>query len=830
MSFQACIDAAVEAKKISRIRGDKANAIFDDLFDTYRAQGHADDIAAAMAGFDTQAAMKKAAGDKRHTFLATVEVLRKMEAEVKSSPDLATLATSKVEYMDSRQNKGGSMVGEANALRHLFHARLAELIRRHHRDLLGNSKDKAGLLNVARELHGQVTGDKAAKAIATGVREAFKEMRRMFNEAGGTIGELADWGLPHKHDQLAITKAGFETWYANIRDKIAWHRMEDRLTGKPMAPEGAQPPEARMRQVLRGIYDNIAFGRGSDEVTYGKAQGQSLVAQLDMERVLHFRDADAWIEYNRMFGSGDVYGSIIAHAHRMAEDITAMRNLGPSPELGLDYLRQLMVKEARERGDEALADKIRGNVAHAARMLRILRGGTMPNSLRQAQVARFFSTIRHALSAAMLDRAIVSSVSDLNSMRLAAKSVGLNPMNVISAHMKLLTDGATQQQLARAGWIADTMADPGLVLSRWQSEFPPADVAERLSSGVMRAQGLAHWTDSAKIAFQSEMAGYLADYAGKPLSDLPEPMQGLLRAKGLTDEEWTSFANPAHMFTAGNGATFMSPIWWRQSTDLDPAQADAIYAKVQTMFEEQTEFAVPTQNLWTRAFVEADDVPGTIGYEIKKSALMVKSFAMTFTTNQISRMMAQKGPQARAIYAFDLLAGSTVMGAVALQLGELLYGRDMQDMSDPSFWGRAALKGGGLGVIGDLVAAGESSWGGGFGSYFSGPMPQLIGEAWNLSVGNAVELMSGQETKFGRELVKFLDRYTPGADLPGVGLAMDRLFWDSLQRLLDPEAEQALYDAATRRQNLYGNKSWWMPGSPVPSRAPSLAGQGAFWR
>lgn len=830
MSFKACIDAAVEAKRISRIRGDKANAVFDDLFQTHRQQGHPDDIAAAMAGFDTQAAMKKAAGDKRHTFLATIEVMRKMQAEVRASADLATLATSKVEFKENRANRGGSMVAEANALRRQFHSRLASLIQKHHRDLLGNNKDKAGLLNVARELHGQATGDKAAKAVAMGVRDAFKEMRRMFNEAGGTIGELADWGLPHKHDQLAITKAGFDAWYGFIRDRIAWHRMEDKVTGKPLAAEGAKPPEARMRQILREIYDNIAFGRGSDTPVYGKAQGQSLVKQMDAERVIHFRDADNWIEYNKKFGSGDVYGSIIAHAHRMAEDITALRTFGPSPEVGLDYLRQLLVKEARERGDPALADKIRGNVGHAARMLRIQRGGSMPASLRQAQVARFFSTGRHLLSAAMLDRAIVSSVSDLNTMRLAAKAMGMNPNNVITTHMKLLTDGATRHQLARAGWIADTMADPGLVLSRWQSEFPPADIAERISSGTMRAQGLAHWTDMGRVAFQSEMAGVLADSAGKPLNDLPQPFQRLLREKGLTDEEWAAFANPAHMFTADNGATFLSPIWWRQATDMEPARADAIFAKVQTMFEEQMEFAIPTQNIWARAGVEADDVPGSIGYELKKSGLMVKSFMMTFTVNQISRTLAQKGAQARALYAFDLLAGSTIMGAVALQLGELLYGRDMQDMTDPSFWGRATLKGGGFGVIGDLVAAGESSWGGGFESFVAGPGIQLVGDVWNLSVGNAVELMSGQDTKFGRELVRFLDRYTPGADIPGVGLAMDRLFWDSLQRLVDPEAEQALYDAAIRRQNLYGNASWWMPGSPAPGRGPSLGGQGASWR
>jgi hypothetical protein len=277
------------------------------------------------------------------------------------------------------------------------------------------------------------------------------------------------------------------------------------------------------------------------------------------------------------------------------------------------------------------------------------------------------------------------------------------------------------------------------------------------------------------------------------------------------------------MFTAPTGAVFASPMWWRQSTDLPATKADEIFLKMQSIIEEQTEYAVPTQSLWARAGIEGDSIPGTIPYEIGKSALMMKSFPMTFTVNQVARIMAQRTPQGRVGYAFDLIAGSTIMGAVALQLGEALYGRDPQDMTDPSFWARAALKGGGFGVVGDLVAAGESSWGGGFGSYLTGPMPQLVGDVWNLSVGNAIDAMSQKDVNLGRDFVRFLDRWTPGADLPVAGLAIDRMFWDSLMHLLDPEAEKWLTQNASRRENLYGNASWWNPGSALPSRAPNPA-------
>ena len=318
-----------------------------------------------------------------------------------------------------------------------------------------------------------------------------------------------------------------------------------------------------------------------------------------------------------------------------------------------------------------------------------------------------------------------------------------------------------------------------------------------------------------------ELSGLFAANAGRRLDDIDDPLRTLLRDKGITDDDWAAFTDPESMFTAGNGATFASPIYWREATKMEPAKADDLFLKMQALVEEQTEFAVPTQNLWTRAGLEGDDVPGTIGYEMKKSALMVKSFAMTFTVNQISRIMAKSNWKERAMYGLDLAAGATVLGAASLIVADIINGRDPSDMTRPDFWGKAMAKGGGFGVIGDIVAAGESSWGGGFQSYVAGPGVQLVGDVWNLSVGNAVEVMGGKETKAGREFVKFLDRYTPGADLPYVGLAIDRLLWNSMQKALDPEADEAFAMAAKRNQKDNGSAGWWLPGQIAPSHVPN---------
>ena len=150
-------------------------------------------------------------------------------------------------------------------------------------------------------------------------------------------------------------------------------------------------------------------------------------------------------------------------------------------------------------------------------------------------------------------------------------------------------------------------------------------------------------------------------------------------------------------------------------------------------------------------------------------------------------------------------------------------------MENPQFWGLAALKGGGFGIIGDIVSTGQASWGGGFGSYIAGPMVQGVTDVWGLTVSNAIDaagdVASGRDidTGFVKEAARLGKRYTPLGQTPAVGPAVDRLFWDQIHSAVDPEAETDFQKKATAQKNRYSNGSWWMPGSPVPDRAPDLS-------
>lgn len=814
MSFFDCVADAADEGSADRERAARAQQMWKDTSDRYERQGWSRENAEAMAGEDVKDAFRKEAGENRHVFQARIANMRKLQQGIASAPDLAKHQTATVESLDYK----------SRSLVRRFNSRLSAFLKEHHRDIAGRLTKPAQMKNIVRELHGEATGDEAAGALAKGIRKALEDMRLMFNEAGGIIGQLDNYGLPHSHSRRAVTKAGFDQWFQDIAPNLKWSQIEDHMTGKPFQPEGAPPPSMETQQrFLREIYDNLKYGKESQEAIYGRPTGSALYKRRAESRSLHFNSADQWIEYNTKYGSGDPFKSLMGHVHKMSRDIVAMREFGPNPGMGIEYQEQLAMKRARKEGLNA--GKVSSNGKFARRMFRVESGGGQAETLFQDYVSTFLSSTRHVLTSAFLDRAIIASLSDTNTVRLAAQQMGMNPGNVLSRHVKMMSDSMTKDDALRAGWVADTLADPGIALARFQSEVPPGEVAERLSSASMRIQGLSGWTDAGRIAFQMEMAGLMAANAGRALSDVDAPLKKALRDVGVTDDDWAQFTRAEHMFTAGNGATFASPIYWREATDLPYDQAEDIFFKIQGMIEEQTEFAVPTQSLLARGMVDPsayDIPPGTLPYEIVKSGLMFKSFAMTFTVNQWRRTMAQPSLAGKIGYAANLVGGATALGAVSLQLAEIIKGNDPQDMTNPMFWARAGLKGGGFAVVGDIVSAGQSSWGGGFGSYVAGPMPQVAQDAWNLTIKNAWQFAMGADTNLPKELSTAIKRYTPMAQTPAIGPAFDRLVADQLHSFLDPDAERDFRKKATAQKNAYSNGSWWMPGSPLPDRAPNL--------
>lgn len=829
MSLFDCIDRAMKDPEVAadKSRGERAQKMFKDLADKYERDGHPRHAAEALAGDDVKEAFRREAGEKRHVYLAQASFMRKAQLHVSetATPDM----TKRMEQVHFKR------LGHVRR----FTGRLTEYLNRHaprKRDLVtGKRRDIAEEMAIADELHGVSSGNPTAKLLADSIRAALDDLRLMFNEAGGLISKLDDWGLPHMHDAHALRRAGFDTWAKQIDGRLDWERIVDPLTGRPMMIDTriGKPVDSSRQSFLRSVYDNIVFGRDAENVTYGQPHGVATYRKHQDQRHLHFKSGRDWMEYNRDFGSGGLHQTLMGHVHRMARDITLMQEFGPNPKLGAQYEADLWKAKSKKGRDENLLSKLTSDSAQALRMMNVQSGGTLPTEGWMQWLAKTGSTVRHVLASAHLDRAIVSSISDLNTMRVAAKAMGMNGDSVVAKQVGLLPS-LSKVELARAGWIADTMADGGTAMARFQQEVAPKEIAERLSNLSMRIQGLSAWTDRARAISYQEFAGLMDDFVGRPMSDMPISLRNHFQKWGVSERDWAEFARPENRFTSDSGATFMMPIYWRNTTDMRPDMADRLFSKIQGATEEWMNEAVTTGSPVVQGWTDPAALnlpPGHPMYELAKSGLMYKSFPLTFTINQIRRTMAisaESGKFEAARHVFRLTAGATVLGAVSLQINELLMGRDPQNMLTPEFWARAGLKGGGFAIFGDLIASGQSSYGSGFGEWFQGPVLPAMQDAWGITLGAVFtgiwQAAQGKEVdlNYAKKLTDFGRRYTPMGQTPIIGPAMDRLLWDQLQMLLDPEATNDLAKAAKKKAKDYGGGTAWMPGSLVPDRLPNL--------
>lgn len=826
-----CIGAKAAKGLVSKRKGKAAQKRIKEIREALERQGEGPTRAQSRAEAQYEAELKAATTDQKWRLVNKVRVMRDLQARVEATAPtkLGSMAVKAVDDTDF----------EARAIHRKIMGRMAAFLEKNRVTLKGAVSNPASFREFLTAIHGGQTGDPAAKALADAVNDANEWIRKTLNSYGFSIGKLDNWGIPHSHNALSISGAGptpdaaFAKWSGDIDPLLDWEKMIDPKSGLPF---GGAPSPAYRQEFLREAFDNIVYGRNSKNPKWGvNEQGNP----LEKHRVFAFRDADGWIAYNDLYGSADPHSTLLQHWDQMARHIALAKNFGRDAETAVDYLGQLVAKKNREEGSGVVsAMKGQGGIKLAQNMVRVMEGGIGPNGWLGAQSARFFSTTRKLMTSAMLDRAVIISVpSDLNSARIASQAIGMNQGNWFSTYIGLMQDaakggGATRQDLLRAQHVAESWANPGVTSSRFQAEYPSAAWAEKLSNASMRIQGLTAHTDSVKLAFSWGMAGQFASDAGKTFDQLHPYMRNSMERNGITAADWDAFRT-GPKFTASNGAEFLSPLYWQTASDMDPVDVDRLYLKFQTFVEKWTELAVPSRSLIAQGVMDPKGyglAPGSPLYEGIKSAGMFKSFVGAFVVNQARIFHEMPTRAAKGIYAAQMIATTTAVGALGIQIGDLLMGRDPQDMTDDSFWWRAMLRGGGLGPAGDILATGASSWGGGLGGYVAGPVPQLGQDIMGLTFGNVVQAyqqaMNGDDIDVGLlgELIDFQKRYTPMAQTPLAlgGSALDRMISDQMLLLLDPGAVDDLVKKAGKRQNLYGGGTAWMPGEIIPGRLPNL--------
>lgn len=798
MSIAECVVKLVQTGQISKALGDEALALYERSKGEFqRDMGPAS--ADAAAGLAVARSMQSAAKRMKYDAAKQALAFANFERTALAHPD-GIVAGVLDQLTASLRGRGTRNV---DSLREDIWSRFAGMFGNAMKDyapgLLGMSGEQVNSAkNLVREIFGVATGDEMAKpaAKAWGDIKAYGEQRAQM--AGRKFEAAEDWRVPQPWQSEQVRKVSLDEFKQDFRDAIeagGIARLWNRDTNRPAAL-------ADHDFILDRAYHDITSTGGNpgtfsaDMRTFEFAPGEA--------------GADAWLKLQGKYGVGDnIFGMLTGHMQKMATEIAMSEIIGPNHRA----IMSAMMPRLRAAPKSGGVSRWLENPTLVQKTYDVLTGRA--NAVEGQVLAGIFGGLRSINQAAQLKMALISSVpGDSVTTQLAANYVGMPFTRVLAAATREIARGgeASKALAARLNLTAHSAMEFSHGFRFFQDQVAGPAQLKWLSSTTIRASGLSAWTDMMKRVFSMEFMGHLADHAGHSLDELRnvnKPLADFLDRYGVSAAEWDK-ARAAPILDI-DGARFM---------DTTAIGDEALAEKIRTGVIQERRFAVLEPDARIRAISTGALPQGTWSGELMRSVALFKSFSMTMAATHLMRIASQDTPASMVRLGLPFALYGIAAGAVAMQTKNILNGKDPQSMADPVFWAQSALQGVGIGIYGDLLNAAFTRSGSSVLGNLAGPVGGFVEDAARLTSGQIRKAYEGNDTTFGAEATRVLRKYTPGTWY--TKLAVDRLVWDQLQTMVDPNYRESFRRSEKKLKDDTGQHFWWRQGQAAPERPPDL--------
>ena len=707
------------------------------------------------------------------------------------------------------------------------------------------------ITTLLREIKGEDTGDALAKKGAQAWLKMAEETRQWFNEKGGKIGHLEDWGVPQHHSQELVARAGHEGWTKDMtpaeRDahsRNAWVSFVfDRLDrGRYTDLAGNRMSDADVHAFLGKAWDTIATG-GATNIEPGDFRGGGARSNRHAEeRQIHLKDATATIEYWKQFGEKTFPDILLGHVETMAKDIAFMEHFGSNPDATFRLLRDGAEKSAKDavKSDPAAQAKINKNLASLDNLYDYAAGKTKP--VASVGVARTFDVLRNLNTAGRLGSAAWASlIGDKVMFEAIGQVNNLPAFQRWHNELRLLAGaplGAQERRLLRRqGLMLDYMVQ---ATHRFGDDLGRSSWTGKLANSVMKISGMAAVNEFRRGAWSltaMDAIGHLT--RTKEWANIGPDDARLLNSYGITETDWRVW-KLAELSDLGHGnASALTPEAIMRIPDdalkqaglADSAPAASLRRDAMVKFmgalTSESHLAVLEPGWKERAMMYSGLQRGRIRDELTRSFWQFKAFPITQFEKILDVGMSRPTTGGRAAFLSSIPVMLTLAGAMQIQVQELLNGRDPRPvvnkdgLPDWKFWLASFMKGGTLGIYGDFLfsQSGTTRYGAGPLEALAGPTIGSFADLAALLAQAPGKIKDGKDPQVAAKALNIAKGYIPGQNLWYTKAATDHLIFQAAQEALNPGYLQSM---RSRHTSEFGNDWWWGPGEALPERAPDL--------
>lgn len=672
------------------------------------------------------------------------------------------------------------------------------------------------------------TEDAAARGLAKVWREVSDNLRTRLNRAGADIGYITGYA-PQIWDRMkaltfGLSPAEIKTFYTGSREqraavkakaKEAWldhvqPRMNREHPKYINRETGDFFNDMEMKEFLSSAWDTITTNGLSKPPTPGggSGAGRSMRASLEAERQLHFKDADAFLEANRAFGSTDILTGLVQTVHHHSKSLALMEKYGPNPTTGFNSLF------AHAQHLDALEPTIFHDkkAAFVQTLFKEMSGAAgTPETTVADLYARVNAAKRQWMTFAKLGSAFLSQINDTVVFTVMAMHNGMGAGEAIktAAHYLNPLNKADRVAAQRLGLALESVLQE--VMSRYADTMSGAGTIDKAANLVMTASFMKYWTDSMKTAWHVLTAQHLAMVRNVTFDNLESSVRQMLQRHGIEQGEWDIIRStePADI----GGKQLIAP-----SQINDRATAVKLFG----MFSDEGDVAVLSPDFKERAIAKGATAPGTVWGEIRRDMLLFRMFSVGMVSKVLPRIVAsmpEGSRYSRAAIATSFAIGSMLAGGMSYQVKEISKGRNPRDILDPWFWIAAAAQSGGLGIFGDFMFSDFNRFGQGVPETIMGPFwGGTANDFMKLTLGNIRQAAEDKDSHFLAESLKFVkNNFVP--NLWYTRAALDHLLFYQLQEMANPGYLERMKERVEKENN---TTWWWDPQDAVPANGPDM--------
>jgi hypothetical protein len=627
------------------------------------------------------------------------------------------------------------------------------------------------------------------------IKKYFELMRHDYNVSGANIDMLEGYMGRQSHDSGRIEKAGLEAWIDFILPKLDIDRTF----------EGEKP-----REVLAKIYNNFISGihlKTSENVTGFKGGTANLGKKASQDRVLHFKDADSWYEYNQQFGTGSLSETIIRQMSVTSQNVGLMRVFGPNPKDNFNRITGMILNtlDGKAKGD--FDNAVKGFLSN--RFAEVDGTTRVPINDLMSQVS---SGVRAIQTMADLGGALLASVTDLAAIMTELRYQGFDMFDGLTESLAGLAKGRSAEELAEID-AAIGVIFPSLI-GEMHSRFISQDGAPgAISKGMQlffKLNGMSYWTEVLKATVSRTMSHMAAINKGKTFDELNPDTRRVYSLYGIDSDKWDMFRQTGKIGADGKeyllpnkiadlpDQVFADYLTKRNVKPSDTAIAELkreVETQWRTYFTDRAEYAVLEPDARTQSIMNQGHQPGTVLGEVLKFVGQYKSFPIAFVQKVLGREIYGRGSDTlgqalrngngEMTGLMQVMVWSTIFGYGAMNAKAILAGKEPRKPEDARGYlelvKAAMLQGGGAGIYGDFLFGEMKS------RYGAGPLETFLGPTFS-NLSSLADLygraMKGDDV--AGSAVKFVINNTPGNNIWWAKTALDYGVIYRLQEGLNP--------------------------------------------